>query len=138
MKKQNTCGSRHWLIMLLLALMLVVIPVPSCSHAYANDASPRTARADSVVLSTAQGDSLVLMIDDLNLEVKLAEANLMECRADARADSALAAERLALAEKTYDEILSAYKKDRDSWLTRLLKQPVIWLAVGTWIGVQAK
>jgi hypothetical protein len=70
-------------------------------------------------------------IDDL-------EVALWECRQLARQDSLYYEDRLQLQEKAHKEILQAYKDERPGWLERLVKQPVVWLAIGMWVGVQAR
>ena len=128
MLKRRGYATRRVLGTTLLAVTLVAgTPSPSYSNG-----------SNSVVLTTAEADSIILTIDELTLEVGLLQADLYEVTAGARADSALAADKLALARETYETILTAYKDDRDSWLKRLLKQPVLWLALGAWIGVQAR
>ena len=96
-----------------------------------------TASADDVVLTEAQADSITVYIDELELEVGFLRAELDAERAIAAVDSTLAADRLALFRRQYEETLDLYKKDRPGWLERLVMDPKLWLVVGVWAGTQA-
>lgn len=125
-KKSASAGSRLRLTLVVLLLVLTLVGLTRLSYA-----QPSSERSDVVELSVEQADSLLITIKDL-------EISLWECRELAAQDSLFAEERLELVEKSYEEILQAYRDDRPGWLERLVKQPVVWLALGMWIGVQAQ
>lgn len=101
-------------------------------------ASSYSNESDAVVITAAQADSTVALIDELTLESNLLRIDLDECRRLAESDSTLAAQRLELVTTSYEVMLEAYKDDRDNWIERLVKQPIVWFAVGAWMGIQAK
>lgn len=113
---------------LTLVGLLLIVTAHTTLPAYAQPSSPKP---DVVELSVAEADSILATIDGLRID-------LWETRELAAQDSLFYEERLALTEKAYEEMLDAYKADRPNWLERLAKQPVVWLAFGMWIGVQAR
>ena len=118
-------SARSLVLIALLALGLLVL---SCDKSFGNDS---VLSADALVeLRATEVDSVISLIDSL-------EIDLWECRALASSDSAYSAERLARQERMYEEILQQYKDEQPNWLERTLKQPVVWLAIGMWVGVQA-
>lgn len=84
----------------------------------------------SVELSVSEAESLITLIDDLEIERWRLEQKAV-------IDSLYYEDRLARQEKLYEEIIESYKGERPGWLERLVKQPVVWLAIGMWVGVQA-
>jgi hypothetical protein len=111
---------------MLVALLLSAIALaPPAASAQSSSEPP------AVELSVDEADSILATIQGL-------EIDLWEARELAAQDSAYYEERLRLQEETYERILDAYKEDRPGWLERTLKQPVVWLALGMWIGVQAQ
>jgi len=129
MKRLNRSGVMRFISISWIALLLcTATPSPS----YSTD-------SDEVVeLSVAQVDSTIALIDDLTLSLHLSGLALDEAIAYAQADSAFAALKLDLTVDSYEVMLQAYKDDRDSWVERLIKQPIVWFAIGAWIGIQAK
>ncbi len=116
------CVQRLTLVgLMLIATAHVTLP----AYAQPSSGSP------VVELTVAEADSILATIDGLRID-------LWETRELAAQDSLFYEERLALTEKAYEEMLDAYKEERPNWLERLAKQPVVWLAVGMWIGVQAR
>lgn len=107
----------------LIVLALALVPRPACAQP--------SSEPPVVELSVDEADSVMAAIDDL-------EVALWECRQLARQDSLYYEDRLQLQEKAHKEILQAYKDERPGWLERLVKQPVVWLAIGMWVGVQAR
>lgn len=91
-----------------------------------------------VELSTAEADSLLDLIDDQALHIGLLEADLWEARRLARSDSVATSEKLELQERYYELIIEAYKDDRDNWIERLAKQPLVWFGLGVWLAGQAR
>ena len=91
-----------------------------------------------VELSTAEADSLLDLIDDQALRIGLLEADLWEARQLARSDSMVTSEKLELQERYYELIIEAYKDDRDNWIERLAKQPLVWFGLGVWLAGQAR
>lgn len=112
---------------LTLAALLLSVTVLSAQPVYAQ---PSSERQESVVLSRAEADSVLT-------RMRMLEIDLWECESQARADSLHAEERLALRERAYEEIIDAYKDERPGWLERFVKQPVVWLAIGVYLGTQA-
>lgn len=123
--KRTGLASRLRLTLAALLLSLAVLSVPM---AYAQPSSPRS---ENVVLTPAEADSVLT-------EILLLKIDLEECAAQARADSLYQEQRLRLQERAYEDMLEAYKEDRPGWVERAIKQPVLWLALGMWIGVQAQ
>lgn len=118
-------GLRLALALMLAALLLSAIALAPL-RAYGQPSSEPAV----VELSVAEADSILATIEEL-------EIDLWECERLAAADSAFFEERLDLQERAYEQMLDAYRQDRPSWLERVLKQPVIWLGLGMYIGVQA-
>ena len=138
--KSGTCGSarvpnvpsamragRKFLLRVLLAGLLVTATVLPTQTVSAQPSSDEPV----VELSVSEADSILKTIDDLEVE-------LWESRALARQDSLYYEELLRLREQAYNEILQAYKDERPGWLERFVKQPVVWLAIGMWVGVRAR
>ena len=84
------------------------------------------AAADSVVFSMAEADSLIDLIDDQVLEIRLLEIDLSESRKIARVDSIM-----------HERIIEVYKGERGSFLGRALRKPELWFMIGVTIGAQA-
>jgi len=119
---------RNGRIPALILLGAAVLLVMSFGKSYCDDSVPGDGL--SVELSAAEADSIISHIDGL-------EIDLWECRALAANDSVYSADRLFRQERMYEEILQKYKDEQPNWLERTLKQPVVWLAIGMWLGVQA-
>lgn len=132
-------GRRTWLVKLLLGVIALVLTIAlTATSVRAIDAPNSSAASEPVVeLSTAEADSVLDLIDDQELRIRLLEIDLEETRRLAAIDSTLAATRLELTREAYEEIIQAYKDDRDNWLERMAKKPVVWLAIGLYLGVQA-
>lgn len=111
---------------MLVALLLMPTGLRT-QPAYAQPSSDKPA---VVELTEAEADSVLARIDHL-------EIDLWECEQRAVLDSLYWQERLDLQEDAYERMLDAYKDERPGWLERLAKQPVVWLALGMWIGVRA-
>lgn len=119
-------GAKQRAARLMLALLLVTVTVLAIPAAYAQPSSEQPV----VELTVAEADSILARIDQL--EVRVWELNRLS-----QLDSLYYEERLELVSQTYKEIVKAYKDEQPNWLERLAKQPVIWLALGMYIGVQA-
>lgn len=125
------------LIVFVIALALIMMPILASGQA--TDAPNFSAESDSVVvLSNSEADSLLDLIDDQTLHVRLLEADLWEARELARSDSVLASEQLKLQEHYYEQIIQAYRDDQDTWVERIVKQPLIWFGLGVWLAGQAQ
>jgi len=125
------------LIVFVIALALIMMPILASGQA--TDAPNFSAESDSVVvLSNSEADSLLDLIDDQALHVRLLEADLWEARELARSDSVLASEQLKLQEHYYEQIIQAYRDDQDTWVERIVKQPLIWFGLGVWLAGQAQ
>ena len=83
------------------------------------------------MLTEAEADSVLT-------EIKMLHVDIWELEQQAEADSLYAEKRLEMQERMYEDIIEVYKEDRPGWLERFVKQPVVWLAVGVWLGVQAQ
>jgi len=125
------------LIVFVIALALIMMPILASGQA--TDAPNFSAESDSVVvLSNSEADSLLDLIDDQALHVRLLEADLWEARELARSDSVLASEQLKLQEHYYEQIIQAYRDDQDTWVERIVKQPLIWFGLGVWLAGQTQ
>lgn len=124
--KRPMRGAKQRAVRLMLALLLVTVTVLAIPAAYAQPSSEQPV----VELTVAEADSILARIDQL--EVRVWELNRLS-----QLDSLYYEERLELVSQTYEEIVKAYKDEQPNWLERLAKQPVIWLALGMYIGVQA-
>ncbi len=132
MLKPTSCGPKHIATTMLLALLLA-LTIPDRSY------SGESATSGSVVeLTVAEADSVIQLIDELTLDLRLSRIDLAEAGALASVDSSLAAQRLDLTVRSYEVMLQAYKDERDNWVQRLVKQPMLWFVLGAWIGVQAE
>jgi hypothetical protein len=120
-------SARGYLLRAGLVVLLLTANVPAVQTVCAQPSSTEPV----VELSVSEADSILKMVDDLEVE-------LWEARALARQDSLYYEELLRLRAETYENVLQAYKGERPGWLERFVKQPVVWLAVGMWLGVQAK
>ena len=69
--------------------------------------------ADSVTISTAQADSLVTLIDDQRLQLRLLEIDLAEERARNPAE-------------------------KHGWLWQAVRHPILWFTVGAAVGVSLR
>lgn len=124
---QNATKFKKKLLAVALAVICLTAPVTSskiCSTACG---------ADSVTFSHAQAESLLALIDSKTQHIAGLEIDLWEARQLARADSVAAAERARIMQEYYDSLLS----QQPSWLDRTMKHPVVWLALGMYLGVQA-
>ena len=119
-----------------LALSLLTLAIQA--NGQPADASYYSAESEKVELSVAEADSLLDLIDDQRLEIDLLRADLYESRALAASDSTLAADRIDLLRDSYEHMLDAYKADRDNWVERITKSPLVWFGLGVWLAGQAK
>jgi hypothetical protein len=115
-----------WKRLALVALLAIWLGLTSTPISYAQPSSTPPV----VTFTLSEADSILARID--NLEVRVWELNRL-----AELDSLYYVERLESQAKVYEEIIKAYKDERPNWLERLAKQPVLWLALGMYIGVQA-
>jgi hypothetical protein len=123
----------------IVVVALAALMLPLQARGQETDASRSSSESVPVVeLSIAEADSLLDLIDDQNLRIALLEIDLEEARRIAASDSTLAADRLRHQERSYEAIIEAYRDDRDNWLERMVKKPIVWLALGMWLGVQAQ
>jgi len=109
-----------------LVLCLLVSSCASGAHAQTDEPSYSN---EPVVLSAAEADSILDMIDDQGLRIKLLEVDLWEQRRTAEVDSTLAATRYHIKELEVEAL-------RGNAITRFLKHPVVWLALGVWLAGQ--
>lgn len=116
----------RWATRLTLALLSVIVLGLASLPSYAQPSS----EPPVVELTVAEADSVLGRIDEL-------EVRVWELTRLAELDSLYYEERLELQEEAYDNIIEAYKQEQPGWLERLIKQPVVWLAIGMWVGVQA-
>ena len=133
-------GRRSWLKKLLicvLALALLTLPLRARGQEI-DTPNSSSASEHAVELSIAEADSLLDLIDDQGLRIALIEIDLQEARRIAASDSTLAADQLRHQERAYEAIIEAYRDDRDNWLERMVKKPIVWLVLGLYLGVQAE
>lgn len=117
---------RFWLRVVLVALLVSVTgPAMRTSSAQPSSSEP------VVELSVSEADSILKTIDDL-------EVRVWELTALAEQDSIYHEERLRLRTEAYETMLEAYREERPGWVERIVKQPIIWLTIGMWLGVQAQ
>jgi len=119
-------GSWGWLRRLIcVGLMLVLLLALTSKLSYCDESDA------TVVLTEAQADSLINQLDDL-------EIRLWEQARYAQIDSLSAATQLRLQAENYEAIIEQYRGDRDNWLEQIMKHPVVWMALGMWIGANAR
>jgi hypothetical protein len=106
-------------ILITCALLMTPIVVTNYSSAYA--------ASDSVTLSVAEADSLIDLIDNQELDIRLLRIDLWEARRIAHTDSVLNADRLRL-----------YQESRPTWFERFFKKPELWFMVGVVAGLYAR
>ena len=122
MNKQRRLVLQRSLSTLLIALVLLVAtPRPSCSDDSAN-----------IELSTAQVDSTIAVIDDLRLDLRLCQIDKLELEMKAHEDSVFAARKLEITKQFYEGYIDDIE---GNWIGRLIQHPVVWLAVGVWVGL---
>lgn len=88
-------------------------------------ASEKKSSSDSTecVLSVAEAESVLAALDTYETRLRLSRLSLAESRELSRIDS------LSFA---------IYKEEtRRTWLDKILQQPVLWLVLGTYLGMQA-
>lgn len=113
---------------MLVSTALCVISGPSYSTESASTAPDTT-----IVLTTAQADSLLQLIDSQALQLELLRIDLREARALAQVDSLMVDQYRA----HYERIIALYQAEQPSWWSQALRSPVLWLALGGYLGVQA-
>ena len=139
-RRRRRSGWRTFVMTLVIAVMaLALLTIPLRARGQGTE-GPRSSNesAPVVELSIAEADSLLDLIDDQNLRITLIEIDLDEARRIAASDSTLAADRLRHQERSYEAIIEAYRDDRDNWLERMVKKPIVWLVLGLYLGVQAE
>ena len=118
-------GSKLKLMVAGLVLALTILAVqPTYGQ-------PSSSNSGSVVLTEAEADSVLT-------EIKMLHVDIWELERKAEVDSLNAEKRLEIQGNMYEDVIEAYKEDRPGWLEKFVKQPVVWLAVGVWLGVQAQ
>lgn len=123
----------------LLRFALIALLLSSClmlprSSAYADDSTPKPTSEGLSQAEAAQAFDLISQQDET---IALLRLDLAAARSHASIDSTLHARELELLTRSYEEMLAAYKSSRPGFLERLVKQPIIWLALGTYFGSQA-
>ena len=114
----------------LLAVVLGLLLLgSSCGTASQTSADESNYSDEPVVLSAAEADSILDMIDDQGLRIQLLEIDLWEQRRMTEVDSTLAATRYHIKELEVEAL-------RGNVFTRFFKHPVVWLALGVWLGAQ--
>ncbi len=113
----------------LLAVALGLLLLGSSCASVAQRVDDTSYSDESVVLSAAEADSILDMIDDQGLRIELLEVDLWEQRRMAEVDSTLAATRYHIKELEVEAL-------RGNVFTRFFKHPVVWLALGVWLGGQ--
>jgi hypothetical protein len=101
-----------------------VTGAPNYKNVYAVDDFSVAAR-DSIVLSVEEADSLINLIDDLDLENRLLYIDLKEQQSVSRIDS--------LTQAQYIRVL---EEQQQSWLHRALSYPALWFILGAYVGLQ--
>jgi len=124
---------KRLLIVSVIALTLAQTAGTSYSTGSMTSASDTT----EVVLSVAEADSIINLIDDQELRIRLLRIELDRLRGHARNDSLFNVRMLLLQENSYEQIIAVYKADREHWFVRTLKHPAIWFCVGAYAGLQA-
>jgi hypothetical protein len=109
-------------------VLVLLLLVSSCGAAGA-DSEKQSYSDEPVVLSVAEADSILDLIDDQALRIALLETDLWQQRRVAQVDSALAAVKVEVRDREIEEL-------RGNVVTRFLKHPVIWLALGVWLAGQ--
>jgi hypothetical protein len=102
--------------MMWAVMVLVLLAAPSATFSNASAAS-----------KTTDDERIVAIVDSLEAETQRLRIDLWEARQLAKADS------LELA------ILTDYytNPNRDNWLVRTIKHPIVWFALGTYFGIRA-
>jgi hypothetical protein len=136
MKSRSRMQRIKHAIRLALIVSASVLVLGTSGPSYSSGSAAPATDTTAVILSEAEADSLLNLIDDQDLEIMLLGISLRESRALARNDSTLAARRLELQQRMYEDMIEMYKKDRDNWAVRLLKHPAIWFMVGAYAGLQ--
>ena len=108
-------------IVCVLASLLVLAGLAMCGPISLIE----SAKAD-VCFTEAQADSVLTLIDSQRLQLRLTEIDLRESRQLARVDSTY-----------YGMVIKKYESERDSWFERAYKHPMLWFALGAYLGVQA-
>jgi len=121
----------------LISGVLVLALAASACGAKATPIDAEPSSSEPVVLTAAEADSVLALIDDQGLRLELLETDLWEARRLARADSTLAADQLRLQKQAYETMLEAYRDDRGNWLERAARHPLVWFALGVWLSGQA-
>lgn len=105
--------------------MLTSALVPMLLWATPISSAPKSSAAstDSVTLVASQLDSLLLALDTYETQSRLDRLALARCQELGKLDSLL-----------FVEYREAHKQ---SWLTRVLHEPIVWLVVGTYLGIKA-
>ena len=101
---------------------------------YSTDLGP--VAVETVVFSVEEADSLLDLIDDQALEIRLLRIDLTEAQKLAVVDSTLSDHMLTMQKQSYEDIIDLYKSDREHWLVKSLKHPAIWFMVGAYAGLQ--
>lgn len=115
----NVLGKKLTSAVLVLALALATA-LPATSWSGSDE---RPSSEPIVTLTLAEVDSLTALIDGQAHQIRLLQVDLWECRELARVDSLQV------------ELLS--NPDRDNWFTRAIKHPVVWFALGAYLGIRA-
>lgn len=106
-------------IMIVGALMPQLL-LTTPTHCAENSPS---ASKDSVAISAAQLDSLILALDTYETDIRLARVSIAEYQAKARLDSLL-----------FEDYRAANKR---TLFDRIMGEPIIWFVLGVWLGAQA-
>lgn len=76
-------------------------------------------------------------MDSLEVEIALRDIRLAYADSTRIAEREYFEEEINIQSEARKRIIKACKESEPSFVERLIKQPVIWLALGVWLGVQA-
>lgn len=107
---------------LLITIILIGLLSQVASN-YSNVCAKSAASTDSISLSLTQVDSLIGTLDSQELELRLLRLQYRELQETSQLDSLIAAERL----KVY----------KPNWWDRITRSPIVWFALGVYIGTRA-
>ncbi len=121
---------------LALIVMLSAAILATGAPNYSTVSGAFAADTAAVVLSVAEADSLVELIDDQELSIRLLQIRLQTARHLASNDSTLAYQRLMLQKRMHEQVLKVYRDDRGSMFRRALMHPSLWFMLGAYAGLR--
>ncbi|KPK44905.1 MAG: hypothetical protein AMJ65_01670 [Phycisphaerae bacterium SG8_4] len=118
-----------WMLGLLVMILWLICATGSTE-------GQTTAEVDSVTVPTSILRRATTVIDSLDTEILLRDIRLAHADSVAAIREEYWRDEVRLQEESRERILDACRDKEEHWALRLVKEPLLWLAIGIYLGAQ--